>query len=147
MNEIKKKTRINRAIQVISRTQEGMSVSNACKEVGIPRSTYYFIITTERDELREFLDMVIAYDRMNLLKILENKDEVLDRLIQDSLAEETKLKDKLTIYKYLMDRLEILSQRISEEKFSKEYVAEILQGPKLVHAESRSTTVDSNENY
>ena len=98
MNEIKKRTRINRAIQVISRTQEGTSVSNACKEVGIPRSTYYFIITTEKDELREFLDMVNAYDRMNLLTILENKDEILDKLIESGLAEETKPKERLSIY-------------------------------------------------
>ena len=46
-----------------------------------------------------------------------------------------------------MNRLEILSQRMNEEKYSTEYVAEILQGPKLVHAESRFTTVASNENY
>lgn len=41
MNEITKSTRRDAVTQVLHSVQTGKSVSAACREVGIPRSSYY----------------------------------------------------------------------------------------------------------
>ena len=44
MKDIAKTSRVNTAIQVIQHMNDGMTVVNACKEVGIPRSTFYDVV-------------------------------------------------------------------------------------------------------
>ena len=58
MNEIKRKANINRAIQVINRTQEGLTITEACKEIGLPRSSYYYIARTESKSLALVQNMI-----------------------------------------------------------------------------------------
>jgi len=41
MKAIAKASRVNTAIQVIQHMNDGMTVIAACKEVGIPRSTFH----------------------------------------------------------------------------------------------------------
>ena len=89
MNETTRSSRITAAIQVIQHMNAGLSVSSACKEVGIPRSSYYAIITREADAISEFQDMVDANNQSDLLILLANKTAVLNKLIQEALADTT----------------------------------------------------------
>jgi hypothetical protein len=44
MKSITKASRINALTQVIQNMFSGMTVVDACQEVGMPRSTFYFIM-------------------------------------------------------------------------------------------------------
>ena len=61
-------------------------MKDACEEVGMPRSTYYYIIAREKDAIAEFQDMVVANSRENLWMILVHQTELLQKIIEDGLA-------------------------------------------------------------
>jgi hypothetical protein len=44
MKPLAKAARVNQAIEVIQHMNKGMTTVDACKEVGLPRSSYYEII-------------------------------------------------------------------------------------------------------
>ena len=44
MKDIAKTSRVNTAIQVIQHMNDGMTFIDACKEVGIPSSTFYDVV-------------------------------------------------------------------------------------------------------
>jgi hypothetical protein len=58
--------------------------------------------------------MVLANNRENLLIILVNKSNILQKLIDAGLSEKTKPKDRLAIYKALGEKLDTLSQATNE---------------------------------
>ena len=53
-----KAARVNSAIQVIQRMQEGMTAVDACQEVGLPRSTFYDIVKKNPEALAEVQDLI-----------------------------------------------------------------------------------------
>jgi len=65
---------------------EGLSVKEACSEVGMPRSTYYYIIARDTDAIAIFKDMLTANQRERLWMILVNQVNILQRLIDDGPA-------------------------------------------------------------
>jgi ACT domain-containing protein len=86
MNEITRSSRIASAIQVIQRTSAGMSVSKACREVGLPRSSFYAIIDREKEAIAKYQDMIVANSMDELLMILATRNEVLMKLLREALA-------------------------------------------------------------
>jgi ACT domain-containing protein len=72
MNEITRSSRVTIALQVIQRMNEGLSVKEACSEVGMPRSTHYYIIVRDTEVIALFQDMVTANHRERLWTILVN---------------------------------------------------------------------------
>ena len=73
MNEITRSSRVTTALQVIARMNEGLTVRDACLEVGIPRSTFYNIIARDTEAIAVFQDMVIANHRERLWMVLVNQ--------------------------------------------------------------------------
>jgi ACT domain-containing protein len=147
MNEITRSSRVTTALQVIQRMNEGLSVKEACSEVGMPRSTYYYVIASDTEAIALFQDMVTANHRERLWMILVNQANILQRLIDDGLAETTKPKDRLAIYKALGDMRDKLAQELQVNRHEDIVAAEFLRGPTLHKGVSRfeaGSTPDEN---
>ena len=53
MKAITKTSRVNTAIQVIQHMNDGMTVVDACNEVGMPRSTFYDVVKKNPEAVTE----------------------------------------------------------------------------------------------
>ena len=62
MKSLTKASRINAVTQVIQYMNSGMTVVDACREVGIPRSSFYYIILHNSEAIA---DMQSIIDRSN----------------------------------------------------------------------------------
>ena len=58
MKDIAKTSRVNTALQVIQHMNDGKTVVAACKEVGIPRSTFYDVVKKNPEAVTEFQEIV-----------------------------------------------------------------------------------------
>jgi len=58
MDDLAKTSRINTALQVIRHTNEGMTITAACNEVGLPRSSFYYIINNNPDAFLEAQEII-----------------------------------------------------------------------------------------
>jgi len=109
MKSLTKASRMNTALQVIQHMNAGMTVVEACHEVGIARSSFYYIVENNPEAITEIQDIINASNREQLGLMLLSKIELLRKLIEDSLSDKMKPKDRLTIFL----KLNILSQRIT----------------------------------
>ena len=141
MKALTKSTRINSATQVIQRMNDGMTVVDACNEVGMPRSTYYDIVNKNPEMITEFQEMVTANEREQLGIILLHKNQILQKIIQDGLSDETAPRDRLAIYRGLSELVDNLSQNLQIESQAAAVAYEFLKkGPITRKAKSRLTT-------
>jgi hypothetical protein len=138
MKSITKASRVNTAIQVIQYMNAGMTVVEACKAVGMPRSSFYYIMDNNPDTLAEAQELIDISNREQLGLILLSKTELLRKVIQDGLSEATKPKDRLAIYLRLNDLVDQLSNTLQiESQVDKEAHEFLKHGPQLVMAKSR----------
>ena len=131
-------SRVNSAKQVMQHMNSGMTVTDACKEVGIPRSTYYHLIKTHPEAMAEYQEMVEANARMQLGLILSSKTQILEKVIEDALSDKASPRDRLAIYKTLSELGEGISQ-ISRKQDQIEAAAQefLKHGANTVHQKSR----------
>ena len=145
MKDIAKASRVNTALQVIQHMNDGMTVVAACKEVGIPRSTFYDVVNKNPEAVTEFQEIVDTNARHQLGLILFHKTEILQKVIEDGLSDNTSPRERLAIYKglngleeSLADALKIESQAAAEaHKFLK-------QGPVTSQKVSRLTAIQTS---
>jgi DNA invertase Pin-like site-specific DNA recombinase len=145
MKDIAKASRVNTALQVFQRMNDGMTVVAACKEVGIPRSTFYDVVNKNPEAVTEYQEIVDANYRHQLGLILFHKNEILQKVIEDGLSEKTAPRERLAIYKALneleiglTDTLRIESQAAAEaHEFLK-------QGPVTSQKVSRLTATQTS---
>ena len=116
---------------------EGLPVKDACLEVGMPRSTYYYVIAREAEALAEFQNMVVANSRERLWMILVYQVNILQKVIEDGLSEKTKPKDRLAIYKALGEMRDKLAQELLVNSHNHEVAGDALRGPVLRLGKSR----------
>ena len=141
--EIANSARINTAIQVIERTFEGKTVSAACKEVGIPRSSYYDIVKKNPEAIAKVQEIIEIYAQEQLGLILSHKNEILRKVIDDGLSDDTKPRDRLGIYKALTELEERIIQSLQIESEAAAQAHEFLkQGPTISHQASRLTATE-----
>jgi hypothetical protein len=121
MKDIAKTSRVNTALQVFQHMNDGMTVIAACKEVGIPRSTFYDVVKKNPEAVTEYQEIVDANYRHQLGLILFHKTEILEKVIEDGLSDNTAPRERLAIYKALneleyglTDALRIESQAAAE---------------------------------
>ena len=121
MKDIAKTSRVNTALQVIQHMNDGLTVIDACKEVGIPRSTFYDVVKKNPEAITDYQEIVEANARHQLGLILFHKNEILQKVIEDGLSEGTPPRERLAIYKALneiedglADALRIESQAAAE---------------------------------
>ena len=145
MKAIAKTSRVNPALQVIQHMNNGMTVVAACKEVGIPRSTFYDVVKKNPEAVTEYQEIVEANARYQLGLILFHKNEILQKVIDDGLSENIAPRERLAIYKALneleiglTDALRIESQAAAEaHEFLK-------QGPVTSQKVSRLTATQTS---
>ena len=145
MKAIAKTSRVNTALQVIQHMNDGMTVVAACKEVGIPRSTFYDVVKKNPEAITGYQEIVDANARHQLGLILFHKNEILQKVIEDGLSDSIAPRERLAIYKALneleiglTDTLRIESQAAAEaHEFLK-------QGPVTSHKVSRLTATQSS---
>ena len=145
MKDIAKTSRVNTALQVIQHMNDGMTVVAACKEVGIPRSTFYDVVKKNPEAITEFQEIVDTNYRHQLGLILFHKTEILQKVIDDGLSDNTSPRERLSIYKAmdeleggLTDALRIESQAAADaHKFLK-------QGPVTSQKVSRLTAIQTS---
>ena len=138
--EIANSARINSAIQVIERTFEGKTVSAACKEIGMPRSTFYDVCTRNPGVMAKIQEVIEAHAQEQLGLILSNKTAILQKVIGDGLSDDTKPRDRLGIYKALVELEERIIQSLQIESEAAAQAHESLkQGPTISHQASRLT--------
>jgi len=134
---------INQALQVIERMNIGMTIVDACREVGIPRSTFYDICKRNPKAVAKVQEIIEANAQQQLGLILSHKTEILQKVISDGLADTTKPKDHLAIYKTLSELLDGLTQSLQIDNSIDSKAAEFLRrGPTLHKATSRLTATE-----
>jgi ACT domain-containing protein len=148
MKAITKASRVNTALQVIQHMNEGMSVVEACQIVGIPRSSYYYILKNNPEAIAEIHALVDTHNREQLLLILTNKTEILQKLIDTALADTTKPKERLAIYKTLNEIMDNFMRDLQlESKLEKGAKALLLNGPNLVPGKSKFTATERSVTF
>lgn len=126
----------------------GMTVIEACQEVGMPRSSFYYIIENNPEAISEVQSIIAANNREQLGLILMTKTEMLQKLIEDGLSNTTKPKDRLAIYLKLNELVDRLTDSLHiENQFEKEAHEFLKQGPVLVKAKSRFTATERTISY
>ena len=73
MKSLAKAARVNLAIEVIQRMNNGKTVVDACQEVGLPRSSYYDIVNKNPETIAEYQELVQLNARQQLGMILSHK--------------------------------------------------------------------------
>lgn len=131
MPSIKKDIRTNQAHQVIQYSNQGKSIVEACQEVGISRSTFYYLTSRNPDAIASFQEMQLVAAVRQFKLILDNQIEILRRVIEEALAETTRPRQRLAIKKYLNKRLEELYETVRFYNPSSGADADFLTGPKL----------------
>jgi len=89
---------------------EGMSITAACQMVGIPRSTFYAIYNREPESIETLQKELIQTTQDQIGIILGKRVQLLERLLDEAMAEGTKTSDRLAIYRTVENSLRDLVQ-------------------------------------
>ncbi len=135
MNSITKASRINTVTQVIQHMNSGMTVVEACREVGMPRSSFYYIVEHNPRAIADIQAIIDISNREQLALLLQNKLNILEKVIQDGLSDRTSPRARLAIYMKLTQLADELMDTLQSDE--EQDVSYLLTGPKLVKAESR----------
>jgi len=132
--------RVNNAIQVIQHVNDGQTVMDACREVGIARSTFYYTIKANPDAIAEYQDMITANSREQLALVLISRRAILEKVVQDGLAENTSPRDRLQILKTLDSLLDDAVKKLQVDNEAEIEAQESMrQGPVISQQVSRMT--------
>jgi hypothetical protein len=144
MKALAKASRVNTALQVIQRMNNGMTIVDACRKVGVPRSTFYDICKRNPEAVAKVQEIIEANAQQQLGLILSHKTEILQKVISDGLADTTKPKDRLAIYMTLNELVDGLTQSLEIDNNLEREAAEFLsRGPTLRNATSRLTATET----
>jgi hypothetical protein len=137
MNTIAMDSRAKRALTVVGLVSDGMTVGEACKQAGIPRSSYYAFQRTHPEYLAALQDQLLLTTYANLLSLLRNRVELLERLIQDALNDDTSPSDRLAIFKAMEKQLQDLASDSRLSGSNIDAATDVLSGPVLTPGISR----------
>ena len=135
MKSITKASRINAVTQVIQYMNNGMKVIDACREVGMPRSSFYNFVEHNPRAIADIQAIIDISNREQLALLLQNKLDILEKVIQDGLSDKTSPRARLAIYMNLTQLADELMDTLQRDEGQD--VSFLLTGPKLVKAESR----------
>ncbi|MFZ0535162.1 MAG: helix-turn-helix domain-containing protein [Anaerolineales bacterium] len=81
MKAFTKASHVNNALQVIKHMNDGMTVSDACRECGLARSTFYDILKRNPEAIAEIQEIIDAKNREQLGLIILSKTEISVRIL------------------------------------------------------------------
>ena len=126
MKTITRASRVNTVLQVIQLMNNGMTIVDACREVGVPRSSFYDICKRNPEAVAKVQEIIEANAQQQLGLILSNKTEILQKVISDGLADTTKPKDRVAIYKVLNELMDELTRSLQIDNNLESKAAEFL---------------------
>jgi hypothetical protein len=132
-----KTSRTNLAIQVIQETNKGLTVVAACKEVGLARSSFYEIYRKNPEVFIKYQQIVEASERAELVMIASTQLARIKKIIEDAIAEGTSPRDRVTIAKFLFEKMNELEGKYTKGSSTNKSAKDILTGPVQRHIESR----------
>jgi hypothetical protein len=135
MKAITKASRISAVTQVIQYMNSGLTVVEACREVGMARSSFYYIVENNPQAIADIQAIIDTNNREQLVLILQHKMEIFEKIIQDGLSDKTSPRARLAIYMKLTQLTDELMESLQRDEVPD--VGFLLTGPKLVKAESR----------
>jgi hypothetical protein len=138
MKSLTKASRINAVTQVIQNMNSGMTVVEACREVGMARSSFYYIVENNPQAIADIQAFIDTNNREQLVLILLHRMEIFEKVIQDGLSEKTSPRARLAIYMKLTQLTDELMESLQREEAPD--IDFLLTGPKQVLAESRFST-------
>jgi hypothetical protein len=148
MKGITKATRMNVALQVIQHMNAGLTVVEACRAVGMPRSSFYYIMENNPEAFAEVQAIIDNNNREQIGLMLMSQTEMLQKIIEDGLSDSTKPKDRLAIYLKLNELLGGLKDTLRDDNpLNKDMHELLMRGPVVVQAESRITTRETTITY
>lgn len=98
MKAFTKASYVNNALQVIKHMNDGITVSDACRECGLARSTFYDIMKRNPEVIGEIQEIIDAKNYEQLGLIILSKTEILRKVIEAGLVDTTMPKDRLAIF-------------------------------------------------
>ncbi len=98
MKDFIKASHVNNALQVIKHMNDGIIVSDACRECGLARSTFYNIMKRNPEAIGEIQEIIDAKNHEQLGLVILSKTEILRKVIEAGLVDATKPKDRLAIF-------------------------------------------------
>ena len=143
INELTETIRISQALQVMLLREEGKTLQEACKEVGI--SPFRFRFWAKRapeaiDALREFVG---EQQRLQLVELLSAWQLGIQAVAEDVSSAHLKLKDRVAGLKFLKPILEeLLAQYHAQPGAEEAAHAFLKEGPKLQRVPSRMASVE-----
>ena len=124
----------------------GMTVVEACREVGIARSSFYYIVENNPEAIAEIQDIINASNREQPGMMLRSMNELLRKVIEDGLFDKTKPRDRLAIFLKLKSLIRQMTQNQQVNDELERQAHEFLnQRLLLVKVKSRFTAVVSYE--
>jgi len=135
MKSITKASRINAVTQVIQYMNSGMTVVDVCREIGLPRSSFYYIVENNPQAIADIQTIIDTNNPEQLVLILQHRMEIFEKIIQDGLSEKTSPRARLAIYMKLTQLTDELMNTLQRDEVQNADF--LLAGPKLVKAESR----------
>jgi len=94
-----------------------MKVVDACRELGMPRSSFYYITENDPQAIADIQVIINANNREQLVLILQHRMEIFKKIIQDGLSDKTSPRARLTIFikmtqltDELMDTLQLFAR-------------------------------------
>jgi hypothetical protein len=140
MSSPAKASRETKVLAVIKLANEDLSISAACRKVGISRSSFYDFCNRSPEAIRILQDLMTQASRVELLEVLLTRTRLVDKLIKIALSDDIKPMELVAIFKETdryLDKL-LRFMRI-EGGDNPEAAAEVLAGPVLVQGQSRFT--------
>ena len=129
--------RINKARQVFLLIDKDYHVNAACREVGIPRSTFYDLCVKNPQICIDHQESLDEMSREEYFMLLTHKEAVLQKVLEDGLAETTKPGQRLAILKFVDETTYKLEDMLGISNTHNEEIRKLFGGPILVSGVSR----------
>jgi len=115
-----------------------MTEVEAYREVGMPRSLFYYIVEKNPQAIADLQAFIEISNREQLAMILHHKTEMLEIVIQDGISKKTKPRLRLAIYIKLYELIDEFIERLQrEDDTDRQDSDSFLTEPKLIKVESR----------
>jgi hypothetical protein len=116
MKSITKASRINAVTHVIQHMNNGMTVVEACREVGIARSSYCYIVEKNPQAIADIQAIIDSSNREQLALILQHKMDIFEKIIQEAYPKKTSPRARLAIYMKLTQIADELLESLQREE-------------------------------
>jgi AcrR family transcriptional regulator len=142
MPELTLATEIQRQQQILEvlrlRTEESLTVREACDQVGIPTSTYYRHVHNNKEFLEAVRETMVAQEKELLANLIYAKNKVIYQLMEFAVSPDLTISQAISLSEHLAKVQENLENRTGVHGIADDAAKEFLEKRvNLKPAESR----------